>query len=71
VPLLANKGDVSLHMRGELYTGCLISCMPCVNDAWPVKSENEMALEQAEMRMSRYVCGVKDRFTRSELRERE
>jgi len=37
-----------------------------------MKTENELTLQQAEMRMIRWMCGVKitERFACSELRER-
>jgi len=37
---------------------------------WPVRKENEVVLQQAEMRMVRWMCGVKvkDRVTSKELR---
>ena len=41
---------------------------------WPVKKENELPLQRAEMRMIRWMCGIKitDRFSHrpSELTER-
>jgi len=39
---------------------------------WPVRKENEMALQRAEMRMVRWMCGVKlkDRVSNTDLRER-
>jgi len=39
---------------------------------WPVRKENLVALQRAEMRMVRWMCGVKlkDRLPRKELRER-
>ena len=39
---------------------------------WPVRKENMVALQRAEMRMVRWMCGikVKDRFPSKELRER-
>jgi len=41
------------------------------SEAWPVKKENKLALEGAEMRIIRWKCGVQvaDWFTYSELRE--
>ena len=45
VPLLTNK-DVSLIMRGRLCAKQHV--------AWPVKKENVVALQRAEMRMVRY-----------------
>jgi len=38
----------------------------------PVRKENEVALQQAEMRMVRWMCGfkLKDRFPSRNLRER-
>ena len=59
VPLLTNK-DVSLIMRGS----CVRSSMLHGSETWPVRKENEVALQRAEMRMVRWMCGikVKDRF---------
>jgi len=37
-------------MRGKLYRGCVHSWMLDGSETWPVKKENELALEQAEMR---------------------
>ena len=39
---------------------------------WPVRKENVLALQRAEMRMVRWMCGVKskDRLPSKELRER-
>jgi len=42
------------------------------SETWPVRKENVVALQQAEMRMVRWMCGVKlkHRFPSKELRER-
>ena len=42
------------------------------SETWPVRKENVVALQRAEMRMVRWMYGVKlkDRFTSKELRER-
>jgi len=42
------------------------------NETWPVRKDNEVALQRAEMRMVRSMCDVKlkDRFPSKELRER-
>jgi len=42
------------------------------SETWPVRKENEVALQRAEMRMVRRTCGIKlkDRFPSRELRER-
>ena len=42
------------------------------SETWPVRTENEVALQRAEMRMVRWMCGVKlkDRLPSKELRER-
>jgi len=71
VPLLANK-DVSLLMRGKLYTSCVRGCMLHGSETWPVKKENELTLQRADMRMIRWMCGNKitDRFSSSKLGER-
>jgi len=46
--------------------------MPQGSETWPVRKENEVALQQAEMRMVRWMCNVKtkDRVRSKELRER-
>jgi len=56
VPLLTNK-DVSLIMRGRLYSSCVRSSMLHGSETWPVKKENVVALQRAEMRMVRWMCG--------------
>jgi len=42
------------------------------SETWPVRKENEVALQRAEMRMIRWICGLKlqDRVPSKELRER-
>jgi len=71
VPLLTNK-DVSLIMRGRLYSSCVRSSMLHGSETGPVRKENVEALQRAEMRMVRWMCGVKlkDRLTSKELRQR-
>jgi len=50
----------------------LASSMLHVSETWPVRKENEVALQRAEMRMVRWMCNVKvkDRVPSKELRER-
>ena len=71
VPLLTNK-DASLIMRRRLYSSCVRSSMLHGSETWPVRKENVVALQLAEMRMVRWMCGVKlkDRLPSQELRER-
>ena len=38
MPVLTNK-DVSLLIRGKLYTSCVHSCMLHGSETWPVKKE--------------------------------
>ena len=42
------------------------------SETWPVRKENEVALQRAEIRMVRWMCNVKvkDRVPSKELRER-
>ena len=42
------------------------------SETWPVKKENEVALQRPEMRMVRWMCivKIKDRVQSKELRER-
>ena len=71
VPLLTNR-DISLIRRGRLYSICVCSSMLHKSEKWPVRKENEVALQRAEMRMVRWMCNVKvkDRVPSKELRER-
>jgi len=71
VPLLINK-DISLKVRVKLYSSCVWSSMLHGSETWPIGKENEVALQQAEMRMVRWMCGVKlqDRILSKGLRER-
>ena len=70
VPLLTNK-DVSLIMRGRLYSSCVRSSVLHESETWLVRKENEVALQRAEMRMVSWMCGIKlkDRFPSKELRD--
>jgi len=71
VSFLTNN-DISLKVRGRLYSGCVRSSMLHGNRTWPARKENEVALERAEMRMVRWMCCVKlqDRIPSKGLRER-
>ena len=42
------------------------------SETWPVRKENEVVLQRAEIRMVRWMCNVKvkDRVPSKELRER-
>ena len=72
--LIADKGPLNgcRCMRGSLYSSCVRSSMLHRGDTWPVRKENEVALQQAKMRMVRWMCGikVKDRVLNKELIER-
>jgi len=72
VPLLTDK-DVSLIMRERLYSSCVLSSMLHGSETCPVRKENVVAHQRAEMRMVRWMCGtkLKDRFPSRELRETE
>ena len=58
--------------RGRLYSSCAQSSMLHGSETWPVRKENEVALQRAEMRMVRWTCNVKvkDRVPSKELIER-
>jgi len=71
VPLLTSR-DISLIRRGRLYSSYVQSSMLHGSETWPVRKENEVALQRAEMRMVRWMCNVKvnNRVPSKELRER-
>ena len=50
---------ISLIRRGMLYSSCVRSSMLHGCETWPVRKENEVALQRAEMRMVRWMCNVK------------
>jgi len=58
VPLLTNK-DISLIVRGRFYGGCVRSSMLHGSETCPVRKENEVVGQQAEMRIVRWMCGIK------------
>jgi len=66
VPLLTNR-DISLLSRGRVYSSCMLHG----SETWPVRKENEVALQRAEMKMVRCMCDkVKDKVRSKELRDR-
>jgi len=71
VPLLTDR-DISLIKRGRLYSSCVQSTMLHGSETWPVRKENEVALQRAEIRMVRWMCNVKvtDRVPSKELSKR-
>ena len=71
VPLLTNR-DISLIRSGGLYSSCVRSSMLHGSETWPVRKENEVALQRAQMRIVIWMCNVKvkDRVPSKELRER-
>jgi len=65
--------SLTLTVRGRLYSSCVRSSMLHGSETWPVRKENEVALQTAEMRMVKWMCGMKlqDRVPSKELRERD
>jgi len=64
--------NISLVMRGRLDSSCLQSSMLHGSEIWPVRKENEVVIQWAEMRVVRWMrnVNVKDRVPSKELRER-
>ena len=60
------------HFRGKVYDACVRSCMLHASEMWLLKSENELALHQTEMRVSRWTYGVtlRDKLLHDELKQR-
>jgi len=71
VPLFTNR-DISLIRIGRLYSSCVRRSMLRRSETWPVRKENEVALQRAEMRMVRWMCivKVKERVPSKELSKR-
>ena len=58
LPLLTSR-DISLIRRGRLYSSCVQSSVLDRSETSPVRKENEVALQRAEMRIVRWMCNVK------------
>jgi len=71
VPLLTNK-YMSLIVRGRLYSSCVLSITLHGSEIWSVRKENKVSLQRAEMRVVRWMCGIKlqGRVPSKGLRER-
>jgi len=63
--------DVSFEMRGRLYSSCVQSSMLYGSETGPVRKENKVALQRAEKRMVRWMCGIKVKDRVSSRVERE
>jgi len=70
LPLLNNM-DISLIVRGRLYSSCVRGSMLHGSETWPIGKENDVAVQQPEMRLVRWMCDVKlqDRVTSKRLRD--
>jgi len=71
VPLLTNM-DISLIMRGILFSSCVRNIMLHGSETWSVSKENELALQEEEMRIvvGCVILKLKIRVPNKELRER-
>jgi len=72
VPLLTNK-DISLTVRGRLYSSCVWRSMLHGSETWPTWKKNEVALQRADMKMVKWMCDVKlrDRVSSEGLNKRQ
>ena len=61
----------ALLVRGRLYSRWVRSSMLHGSETWPIRKENEVALQWTEMRTVRWMCGfkVKDRIPCKELKD--
>jgi len=48
--------DISLIVRRRLYSSCVESSMLHGSETWPVRKENEVALQRAEMEKDCQAC---------------
>ena len=56
----------------KMFCVIIICCSQDGSETWPVRKENVVALQRAEMRTVKWMCGVKlkDKLPSKELRER-
>ena len=61
-----------LHLKGKVYTSCVRRALIYGSETWPVRSEDIDRMERNEMKMARWICGVRlqDRVSNVELRRR-
>jgi len=64
--------NISLIMTGRLYSSCVRSRVLHGSETWPIRKENELALQLTKMRMVRWMrdVKVKDRVPSKELGDR-
>ena len=67
---MLTRKEISLKLKGKLYTTCVRSTMIYGSETWAMNLEQQRRLERAEMRMVRWMCGVslKEKKTSDELR---
>jgi len=55
-----------------VYSSSVLSSTQHGSETWPVRKENDVALQRVEMRMVRWMCDVKvkDKVPSKELRQR-
>jgi len=74
--MLSVDGDTDAAVETRIRIGwknsgsCVRSSMLHVSETWPVRKENEVALQWAEMRMVRWMCSIKLQDSKG-LRERD
>ena len=66
------KKDVTMKLKGKVYTACVRSVMTYGSETWAMTAEQMMRLVRVERRMLRWMCGVslKDKVSTVELQER-
>ena len=64
--------EVSLKLKGNVYSACAMSAMIYGCETWATSVEQVLRIERTEMRMVRWMCGVslRERKTSAELRQR-
>ena len=79
-PRLNKDNKTTLYKTAHTTVGCIAwrlyssrvrSGMLHGSETWPVRKENEVALQRAEMRMVRWMCNVKvkDRVPSKQLKD--
>jgi len=62
---------IRIGWRGRLNSRCMWSSMLHKSETWPIRKENEVVHQRAQMRMDRWMCGIKlqDRFPSKTMRQ--
>ena len=58
---ILTQKEISLKLKGKVYAACVRSSMIYGCETWAMNMEQVQRLERTEMRMVRWMCGVREK----------